>query len=371
MNGPNRPGAARSERRHRCCLALSWLAVLAPLLAITLLGCGRPRARAEVLPTTVSSPQPRATHAPIQFPRDEAPHDVLTEWWYYTGHLDAADGRRFGFEYVIFQTVRGDYPVIYLGQFAITDPERTTFQHASRLSQGSQLGPTDQLDLTVQDWHMRGALGRAELQASMDNYALSLSLQTRKPAALHDHDGLVSFGPAGDSYYYSYTRLDLTGTLSDHGTPLAVTGQAWFDHQWGDFLVLGGGWDWFSLQLDDGSELMLNYLRDERDSVVGVWGSYVDPVGAVRVLGQNDFRIVPTATWTSAASGGTYPMGWRITLGELGYELEMVPLLQDQELVSEGSGPTYWEGAADVHGTRNGQPVSGRGYAELTGYARK
>jgi predicted secreted hydrolase len=308
-------------------------------------------------------------YRPIQLPRDEAPHDMLTEWWYYTGHLASADGRRFGFEFVIFQTVRGDYPTAYLGQLAVTDVERGTFQYANRVAQGSQIGRQDALDLAVQDWRMSSTNGSSQLSAAIPGYSLSLSLQPKKPIVLHDDDGLVSFGPAGDSYYYSFTRLEVAGTLDDHGSPLAVTGQAWFDHQWGNFLVLGGGWDWLSAQLDDGAELMLNYLRDDQNQLVGVWGTYVDPGGAFRSLTAQDFSITPIRQWTSPHSGGSYPMGWDVSLREPAYRLRITPRLADQELVSQGAGPTYWEGASGIEGTRDGQPVSGQGYVELTGYA--
>ena len=152
---------------------------------------GRSGARAP----PVASPSPPTTYPPIELPRDQAPHDTLTEWWYYTGHLRAADGRQYGFEFVIFQTVRGDYPVFYLGQFAVTDRGRQTFQHTSKLAQGSQIGRQDGLDLTVQDWHMRGALGQDHLQAGLDGYALDVDLTSEKPPALHDEDGVVSFEP--------------------------------------------------------------------------------------------------------------------------------------------------------------------------------
>lgn len=350
--------------------AMTWGLALAALVALAGVACRAPSDEAALAPLSAVQPTP-STYTPITLPRDEAPHDVLTEWWYYTGHLAADDGRRYGFEYVIFQTVRGDYPVVYLGQFAITDQARGRFVHTSRMGQGSQIGRQDGLDLTVGDWRMGGAFGSDALQASMDDYAIDLSLRALKPAALHDEDGLVSFGIAGDSYYYSYTRMAVEGTLFDGGQPVAVHGQAWFDHQWGNFLVLGGGWDWFSIQLDDGSDLMLNYLRDDADRVVGVWGSYVDPAGLVRPLGPEDFAIRPTGSWTSPLSGGVYPMGWRVTLRDPSYDLSLRPVLEDQELAGQGNAPTYWEGAVEIGGTRAGQPVGGLGYVELTGYARR
>lgn len=363
MNRHARGLAGPGGRRWR----LPWLAVAVWGLVLVASGCAAPTEEPPLAPRPV--PTPVATPAPIQLPRDEAPHDNLTEWWYYTGHLQAADGRRYGFEFVIFQTVRGDYPVVYLGQFAVTDRSRQQFRHAYRLSQGSQIGRLDQLELAVQDWRLRSDRGSGHLSAAMEEYALELGFQTRKPAAFHDDDGIVSFGPAGLSYYYSYTRLAVQGTLIDHGSPLPVQGEAWFDHQWGDFLVLGGGWDWFSIQLDDGSELMLNHLRDDQQQVVGVWGTYIDPDGRARALHAGDFVIEPTGSWTSPASGGTYPMGWQVRLREPPYQLQLNPALLDQELVSQGDSPTYWEGAVDITGTRDGRAVAGQGYVELTGYA--
>jgi len=341
------------------------------LVALLLASFGCARSHAEVaLAPPMASPPAVPTYAPIELPRDQSPHDNLTEWWYYTGHLGAADGRRYGFELVFFQTVRGDYPVVYLGQFAITDRGRQTFQHASKLAQGSQIGRQDQLDLAVQDWRMRGALGHDHLQAALDDYALDVELTSQKPPALHDEDGIVSFGPAGDSYYYSYTRMALKGTLVDHGEVVPVEGQAWFDHQWGNFLVLGGGWDWYSLQLDDNAELMLNQLRDDQNNIVGVWGTYVAPDGSYRPLTAHDFTIEPTGRWTSPHSGATYPMGWHVIHHDPAYDLNLTPVLSDQELLSLGNGPTYWEGAVEVSGSHSSAPIHGVGYVEMTGYTK-
>jgi predicted secreted hydrolase len=343
--------------------------VLLVTIVLVLIGCA-PQRSLPPAPVSLPTPVPAAPYAPIDLARDEAPHDMLTEWWYYTGHLRATDGRQYGFELVIFQTVRGDYPVYYLGQFAVTDRQRQTFQHASKLAQGSQIGRQDGFDLAVQDWRMQGAGGRDHLQAGLDGYNLEVDLTSQKPAALHDQDGIVSFGPAGDSYYYSYTRQTLRGTLVDHGEQVPVEGQAWFDHQWGNFLVLGGGWDWFCLQLDDQAELMLNHLRDDQNRIVNVWGTYVAPDGSYRPLTSADFNIEPTGRWTSPHSGANYPMGWQIKHRDPAYNLRLTPVLTDQELVSQGNGPTYWEGAVEIDGSRGGASVRGLGYAEMTGYAR-
>jgi predicted secreted hydrolase len=342
------------------------------LASVVLLSVGCSRSQAEVqlapLPTPVA---PGSAFEPIVLPRDDAPHDVLTEWWYYTGNLDAHDGRRYGFELVVFQVIRGDYPVLYLAHFGLTDAARRSFHHDTRVAQGSQLGQNSGFDLTVGGWRMRGSDGQDELAAAQDGYGIALSLRSRKPPALHDEDGLVSFGPVGDSYYYSRTRMSVEGAVEDHGERVSVAGEAWFDHQWGNFLVLGGGWDWFALQLDDGADLMLNYLRDEQDRVVGVWGSYIDPAGVVHPLHEPDFEILPTGRWTSPTTGGVYPMGWQVRLRDPAYELEVQPLVENQELSTRGIGPSYWEGAVDTRGHRDGQPVRGRGYVELTGYVKR
>src|SRR5207247_6514880 len=134
-------------------------------------------------------------------PRDDAPHDQLTEWWYYTGHLDTATGGSYGFELVVFQSVRGRGPVGYAAHYAITDPARGRFAYDQRTSVGSQIGKPEGFDLAVGDWRMRGSDGRDQLSAAMPGYGIDLALQSVKPAALHDQDGLVSFGPAGCSYY--------------------------------------------------------------------------------------------------------------------------------------------------------------------------
>ena len=115
---------------------------------------------------------------------------------------------------------------------------------------------------------------------------------------------------------------------------------------------------------------MLNQLRNDQNQVVGVWGTYVAPDGTHRPLTNRDFTIEPTGRWTSPHSGATYPMGWQINHAEPAYDLRLTPVLEDQELLSQGNGPTYWEGAVDVTGTRSGASIRGKGYVEMTGYAR-
>jgi predicted secreted hydrolase len=163
--------------------------------------------------------------------------------------------------------------------------------------------------------------------------------------------------------------MDADGQVIVNGVTYAVDGLGWMDHEFSTS-ALGPeqvGWDWFSLQLDDGSELMAFQLRRADGQPDGFSsGSVVAPDGSSRTLGPGDFTITPTGEWRSPHTGGVYPAGWRIKVPSAGLDVNVTPVLADQE---NRLSFTYWEGAVDVAGTSNGQPVTGRGYVELTGYA--
>lgn len=334
------------------------------LLALMLAACGS-TAEGYALAIPPPTPTPQML-PPVRLPQDDAPHDNLMEWWYYTGHL-RSQGRTFGFELVVFQVSRSRVPTSYIAHFAVTDPQRGVFRYDQRrVSRGA---PQQGLRLDVGGWKVTGADGSYNLEASMPGYALSLRLQSTKPPVLHMGTGLLDFGAAGKSYYYSYTRLDAAGTLDDRGTRLQVTGEAWMDHQWGDFLVGPGGWDWFSIQLNDGSEVMVQTLRDAGGKPVASYGTLVRPDGTSRALAQGDLQVLAAGRWRSPRTGISYPSGWRIALPGEGMDLTLAPVLQDQELDTRATtGVVYWEGAVRVTGTRGGKPVTGEGYTELTGY---
>ena len=205
----------------------------------------------------------------------------------------------------------------------------------------------------------------------MPGYAIDLALESTKPAVLHDGDGYIAYGDGTASYYYSRTRLAVTGTLTVDGERQAVTGEAWMDHQWGDFETFEeGGWDWFALQFDDQTELMLYLIRDETGRVVLVDGSLVAADGTLTILDRDDFTLRETASWTSPHTGVTYPAGWTITLPAEDLVVDLTPTLADQELdTTATTGVIYWEGEVLVDARRAGQPLTGLGYVELTGYA--
>lgn len=341
------------------------------LLLFLLATACAPASSTPVRITTAPTPTP-AVPQPVVLPRDEAPHDNLSEWWYYTGHLKSSAGKQYGFELVIFQASRARSPVGYAAHFAVTDHQRRTFSYEELAERSLDLQGGGKYRLEVGGWRMGGDGDEHYLQADGRSYGLDLRLRSVKPPVLHNKIGWISFGPAGDSYYYSRTRLDVSGTLWDGGRSEAVTGLAWMDHQWGDFVVVnGGGWDWFAVQLDDGSDVMVTVLRAEPGNTAAVFGSYSDPEGRVTDLKASDLEVKPTGSWTSPHSGAAYPSGWKLRLPARGLDLELRPVVPDQELNTlQSTGVSYWEGDVAVSGTRNGSPIGGRAYVELTGYAK-
>ncbi|MBV8083654.1 MAG: carotenoid 1,2-hydratase [Chloroflexi bacterium] len=349
-------------------MRLRWFGI--PALALALTACAR---GGPVDPAVLAPPSagPSASALPpLQLPQDDAPHDALTEWWYYTGHLAAAGGKAYGFELVIFQGNRANDPTAYAAHFAVTDNTRGQFQFAERTAAGSQVHAGPGYDLNMNGWLVGGTNGHDHLTADMPDYAIDLDLASLKPAALHGGDGIISFGPAGDSYYYSRTRLDLHGTLSDHGQPLAVTGLAWMDHQWGNFITGAGGWDWFAIQLDDETEMMLFFLRDAAGKDTQPYGTLVDGSGRETLLPPGSFSERSASTWTSPTTGVTYPSGWTVDAG--GAQLTLTPTVVDQELNPlRSTGFPYWEGDVTISGTKAGRTLTGQGYVELVGYNTK
>ena len=341
------------------------LPLLLPLLValFAFAACGRdftPLADAPAPPPAV------ADLPPITLPADHRPHDNLTEWWYFTGHLEDDRGDEYGFEFVIFQGVRGDEGG-YAAHFAVTAGS-AGFSYAQRTSysDGFQVGAG--LELCVGGWTLAEAGGVLTISAAMPGYELNLDLVPRKPAALNNRDGLLDFSPYGWSYYYSFTRLDLGGRLTTGDGPAAVAGEAWMDHQWGDFISVGsGGWDWFSLQLKDGRDFTASVVRGDDGAVVLEYGTLIAADGATRHLEAGEFAIEALDEWTSPATGAVYPSGWRLTIPDDAIDVELQPVLADQELdVRASTGNIYWEGA--VRALAGDRPV-GRGYVELTGYA--
>lgn len=325
----------------------------------------------------------------LVFPRDLGPHpDYQTEWWYYTGNLQDADGRRFGYQLTFFRRAvtppdqraerRSDWAVeqVYLGHFALTDVSGQRFYAFERLERGAAglAGAAGEpvYSVWLHDWSVEQVGPDAyQLEAAEENVRLSLALRDLKGPVLQGDRGLSQKGPepGNASIYYSQTRLESAGTIWIGGQAYAVTGLSWLDREFSTSVLSPGqiGWDWFSLQFDDGSELMTYVLRRDDGSVdVLSKGLYIAPDGTTQLLRRDDVQIEVTGQWASPHSKGVYPSGWQLLIDTLGLEVEIVPLLKDQEL---NLSYTYWEGAVQARGQRGGQAIAGFGYVELTGYA--
>ena len=359
------------------------------------------------IPPPTAPPVPVADPLPVVLPRDDGPHDRLTEWWYYTGHLvgGAEDGasipQRFGFEFVIFRAERGSFPTTWASHLAITDESAGRFHYAQRVEVGDTVdgSPRDadgtpsgfDLTLTGEDpsapapigrpiWRMTGTDGSDRLRAALapDEAAISgtsalriaLDLRSRKPAALHDRDGWIDFGPGGGSYYYSRTAMDAVGSLTLGDRTFRVDGDAWFDHQWGDFIsVGGGGWDWFAVNLEDGTDLTLSLVRDADGSYPLIYGTLVELDGTARHLDRDAFQVTTTRHWTSPTTGAEYPAGWSIAIPAERLTIDLEPTVAAQELDTRATtGVVYWEGSQTVRARRDGAELGGEAYVELTGY---
>ncbi len=332
----------------------------------------------------------------FEFPRDHGPHPAFRqEWWYLTGNLDAADGERFGFELTFFRMALVPPPPepaaavaaasawrareIYMAHFAITDVARKRFRFEQKLSRealglaGARAAP---LHVWLDDWSLAmppgGSTAPWVLHAAQPGYAIDLTLEPRCAPVLNGAAGLSRKSEQAEdaTYYYSVPRLEVRGRLVRDGRPLELRGLAWLDREWGSGGLGPGevGWDWFALQLNDGSALMFYALRDSGGGQdVHSAGTWIGADGGVRALANADVSIAVTASWRNP-SGERYPASWRIRVPALALDLAVHPALADQELRTT---PPYWEGAVDVSGARAGASLGGRGYVELVGYAQE
>ena len=329
------------------------------------------------------------------FPRDHGSHDDFrTEWWYYTGHLTTKNGRRFGYQLTFFRrgiprdqvkTLPSQWSItqLYLAHFAISDFAGEQFQYAEQISRaglGKAGAKRDRLHVWIDQWSVESPTASPltqKLLASNGTIGIQFTLSPEKPLVVHGLGGISRKGSAAGqaSHYYSFTRLATTGTLSIGTEQFNVTGTTWMDHEFGS-ADLGPdlvGWDWFSMQLENGTDLMLYRLRRTDGSAdPASSGTLVDRDGRTQHLTVKDFSMEPTAYWTSPKSTARYPQRWHIVIPSRHLDLDTIPQLAGQELVtSRSTQVTYWEGAIEVNGVAQGTAIKGQGYMELTGYAER
>jgi predicted secreted hydrolase len=310
-----------------------------------------------------------------QFPRDHFEHqDFRTEWWYYTGNVVDARGKRFGFELVFFR--QGAVPVndnpsvwaiknLYLAHAALTDIDGKRFwydERPNRQGPGIAGASFEQRRVWNGNWQAQWQGDRQTLDAITDDFRFHLDLRPVKPPVINGENGLsVKADGAGKaSYYVSFPRLAAAGNIRIGQESYTVTGQGWMDHEWFTEQLASDqqGWDWFSVQFDNNTELMLFELRRKDGSIdAHSSGTFVDTRGHAHHLKRSDFTLTPLR------KHGKYPVEWRIEIPSLQISVTCRAAVDNQELRSESGGPNYWEGAVTYEGTHQGV-----GYLEMTGY---
>jgi predicted secreted hydrolase len=381
--------------RHRVWMGVLLLAVG---LVISVLGLNRNAATspseldlAAVLGAPDTAGFARAEHGRVfQFPRDHGAHlEYRTEWWYFTGNLYTPEHRRFGYELALFRiALRPESPKhasqwatnqVYMAHFAVTDVDGKKFHFFERFVRnaaglaGVEANP---FRVWAENWSVRADNEhpnrwrlRAVSDGDGDPLELALELDPLKPIVLQGDRGLSrKSATAGNaSYYYSLPRIATRGTLTMGEQRFAVTGESWMDREWSTSALSleQAGWDWFALQLSNGYELMFYRMR-RKDGGVDPYsaGAWIDRQGRTTPLRSGDVMIQALDTWQSRR-GGIYPARWRMTVKPLRLSLDIRPVLADQEL---DVSVRYWEGAVDTNGNLTGNPITGHGYVELTGY---
>jgi predicted secreted hydrolase len=306
------------------------------------------------------------------FPRDHYSHDHFrTEWWYYTGHLRAGNGEEYGYQVTFFRSgvaearanpSRWAAKNLYLAHFAISDIPRKSFKYFERVNRAGlgQAGASEkEFHVWIGDWEATGDGTTQRLRAGEDGFAVDLTLVSQKPPVIHGENGISQKGKGQGhaSHYYSLTRLKTEGMLTVRGKSFPVSGLSWMDHEFGSTQLSPDqvGWDWFSLQFDDGTELMLYVIRkaDGRPDPYSA-GTYIESNGR----------------WESPRGKGIYPVKWRLKVPAIGLDMIVTPVFPDQELdTAKSTRVIYWEGAVSADGTMHGRRLDGRGYVEMTGYA--
>jgi predicted secreted hydrolase len=348
------------------------------LLTLLLVVSSAPNAAEVEFPTVVPGYS-------IELPRDEGSHPQFrTEWWYLTGWLETADGEPLGFQITFFRNRPGideDNPSRFVARqvlfahAAVSDPRRGTLmrsEKSARAGFGLAEAAEGALAVKIDNWSLRKEGERYRAVASTSEFALELECVGTQPPLLNGKNGFSQKSPQPQfaSYYYSLPQLQASGRIAIGGREQRVRGVAWFDHEWSSrmFDETARGWDWIGLNLDDGGALMVQRIRN--DAGEQHWGGATlrEPGKTDRSYSSNEISWTPQRRWRSPRTGVSWPVEWKIALGERTITLR--PLLDDQENDARAStGTLYWEGAVRAFDER-GRAI-GRGYLELTGYGER
>lgn len=322
--------------------------------------------------TNATTTNSRGGNQLVRLPADDAPHNNITEWWYYSGHLKTDAGQRFAYHVAIFlRREFVDHTIFHVSLVDLQSGKHYTGQARTAGIPGSPR--KNGFDFRYAGWNIAGSGPRHKINIKTDDFTLALNLADTRPPVLHQAPGsggpgLLDFGVAGKSYYYSRTRVPSTGTLTVGGAAAKpVTGQSWFDHQWGDFVSTDIGWNWFAIQLDDGAEVMLYQVFDQQRKVLLKAGTYNSRDGKTVALGKDDYVLEPLASWTSPDSGSTYPVSWKISIPGQKLALTAKAFVNASEFNGlETILLFYWEGPIHITGSNPGV-----GFLEMSGYGTK
>jgi len=368
--GKARPGSSRWFRRYRWLVIGGWLIMLLAIAWVVFFRAETPAVGTPAAPASKDAAavmKPAAALPAVKLPADDAPHSALTEWWYYSGHLQTDSGERYSFHMASFLRQGTLAHTVFHGSLLDHQNEKLYTEQARTAGNPSD-GRRDGFDFTFGDWQMRGEGAQHAAKMKGKAFALELQLDDRQPPVLHQAPGtpvagLLDFGVAGLSYYTSRPRMSAQGTLTLNGTTRPVHGEVWFDHQWGDFEAAQLRWNWFALQLTDGADIMLFELFDRQGKPVLRTGTHFKD-SVVTALGAQDFAADSQGTWKSPASGIVYPVNWTISIPSRDLKLKVDPVLRASEFDARTTTlNVYWEGAVKLSGSH-----SGVGFMELSGY---
>ncbi len=333
----------------------------------------------------------------LEFPADHGPHPgYRTEWWYFTGNLQSESGRRFGFQLTFFRRqisapgADKHWPEpssawrtnqVYLAHAALTDVSFSRFHHSERISRGAlELAGArsngSRTRIFLGDWSAELSGEEILLRVRTEDFSCSLSLTPRKPPVLHGEGGYSRKGPSPDqaSCYASFTRLAASGTVALGKETHPVQGHAWMDHEFSSAPMDTNlaGWDWFSLQFENGTELMIYLMRLKSGEYLPVSsGTFVDVDGRAVPIEYVSINARVLDLWESPQSKARYPLRWRIEVSSPRMDILVTPNVENQEMLTpESTRVTYWEGSVSARASvDDGRIVEGMGYMELTGYA--
>lgn len=310
----------------------------------------------------------------FSFPADHGPHDGFRiEWWYVTANLKDAQGQEFGVQWTLFRSALKAAPevagwanqTIWLGHAAVTSA--TVHHAAERYARGGvgQAGVSvAPFNAWIDDWHFssQGADPLADVQLSARDKAFGyqLRLTSSRPLVLQGDKGFSQKSEQGQaSYYYSQPFFQASGSLDIDGKTYQVSGPAWLDREWSSQPLTANqtGWDWFSLHLDSGEQVMLYRMRNKLGEPY-LTGTWIDAQGQTQPLHADDIRLTPQDT--AKVAGRQMPVRWSIKIP--GKHLDITLDALNPNAWMDLRIP-YWEGPVQLSGSHAGQ-----GYLEMTGY---